>query len=253
VTTILEIRGLVTSFDGFRAVDGVDLTIAEGEIRFLIGPNGAGKTTLIDTVTGLVKPAAGSVRFAGREMLGLKEYEVVREGIGRTFQTPTVFENLSVVENIDLAATFRRPLISLLRRRRGVDDAIAGVLDEIGLAEFTDNQAGTLSHGQRQWLEIGMLLVQNPKLLLLDEPVAGMTKEERTRTGELLQAIALTRTLVVVEHDMDFVRRFASRVTVLHEGKVLCEGPVAEVQADPIVQEVYLGRAADRSAHSEVG
>ncbi|MEA2592559.1 MAG: urea transport system ATP-binding protein, partial [Actinomycetota bacterium] len=250
MSTILEIRGLVTSFDGFRAVDGVDLTIADGEIRFLIGPNGAGKTTLIDTVTGLVKAAAGSVRFAGKEMLGLKEYEVVREGIGRTFQTPTVFERLSVVENIDLAASFRRPVYKLLRRRRGMDDTIAGVLDEVGLREFAEKPAGTLSHGQRQWLEIGMLLVQNPKVLLLDEPVAGMTKEERTRTGELLQAIALTRTLVVVEHDMDFVRRFASRVTVLHEGKVLCEGPVAEVQADLVVQEVYLGRAADRSAHS---
>jgi urea transport system ATP-binding protein len=253
VSTILEIRGLVTSFDGFRAVDGVDLTIAEGEIRFLIGPNGAGKTTLIDTVTGLVRAAAGSVRFAGKEMLGLKEYEVVREGIGRTFQTPTVFEQLTVVENVDLAATFRRPLYALLRRRRGMDDPVASALQEVGLVEVADRAAGTLSHGQRQWLEIGMLLVQNPRLLLLDEPVAGMTREERTRTGELLQAIALTRTLVVIEHDMDFVRRFSSRVTVLHEGKVLCEGSIAEVQADPVVQEVYLGRAADRSAHSEVG
>ena len=162
-----------------------------------------------------------------------------------------------------MAATFRRPLSSLLRRRRGVDDAVAAALQDVGLVEFADKTAGTLSHGQRQWLEIGMLLVQNPTLLLLDEPVAGMTKEERTRTGELLQAIALTRTLVVIEHDMDFVRRFASRVTVLHEGKVLCEGSIAEVQADPVVQEVYLGRAADRSAvvpsggesqqHSEVG
>jgi urea transport system ATP-binding protein len=193
------------------------------------------------------------VRFAGKEMLGLKEYEVVREGIGRTFQTPTVFERLSVVENIDLAATFRRPMYKLLRRRRGMDDGIAGVLDEVGLTELSEKPAGTLSHGQRQWLEIGMLLVQNPRVLLLDEPVAGMTKEERTRTGELLQAIALTRTLVVVEHDMDFVRRFASRVTVLHEGRILCEGSVAEVQADLVVQEVYLGRAADRTAHSEVG
>ena len=263
MTAILEIRGLVTSFDGFKALRGVDLTINEGEIRFLIGPNGAGKTTLIDTVTGLVKASAGSVRFAGREMLGLKEYEVVREGIGRTFQTPTVFEQLTVVENVDLAATFRRPLYSLLRRRRGMDDAVARALQEVGLVEFAGKAAGTLSHGQRQWLEIGMLLVQNPRLLLLDEPVAGMTREERTRTGELLQAIALTRTLVVVEHDMDFVRRFASRVTVLHEGKVLCEGSIAEVQADPVVQEVYLGRAADRSGgvpsgveshqHSEMG
>jgi urea transport system ATP-binding protein len=134
-----------------------------------------------------------------------------------------------------------------------MDDAVAAALQEVGLVEFAGKAAGTLSHGQRQWLEIGMLLVQNPRLLLLDEPVAGMTREERTRTGELLQAIALTRTLVVVEHDMDFVRRFSSRVTVLHEGKVLCEGSIAEVQADLVVQEVYLGRAADRETHSEVG
>ncbi|HKN38317.1 MAG TPA: urea ABC transporter ATP-binding protein UrtD [Acidimicrobiia bacterium] len=245
---ILEIRGLATVFDGFRAVDGLDLTVAEGEVRFLIGPNGAGKTTLIDTVTGLVRPAAGSVRFAGLELVGLREYQIVRAGVGRTFQTPSVFERLSVVENIDLAATFRRSLPSLLRRRRGVDDAVAEVLELVGLAAHDSRPAGTLSHGQRQWLEIGMLLVQNPRLLLLDEPVAGMTAEERTRTGELLQSIALTRTLVVVEHDMDFVRRFATRVTVLHEGKMLCEGPVAEVQADPVVQEVYLGRAAERRA-----
>ena len=255
MSATLEIRGLVTSFDGFHAVDGIDLTVEEGEIRFLIGPNGAGKTTLIDTITGLVKAAAGSVLFAGTEMLGMKEYEIVRAGIGRTFQTPTVFERLSVVENIDLAASFRRPMRALLRRRKGVDDSIANVLDEVGLTDHGPDEAGTLSHGQRQWLEIGMLLVQDPRLLLLDEPVAGMTKEERTRTGELLQDIARRRTLVVVEHDMDFVRRYASRVTVLHEGKVLCEGPVSEVQADPVVQEVYLGRAVDRAkpaGHSAV-
>ncbi len=149
MSPILEIRGLVTSFDGFKAVGGVDLTINEGELRFLIGPNGAGKTTLIDTVTGLVKATAGSVRFAGKEMLGLKEYEVVREGIGRTFQTPTVFERLSVVENIDLAATFRRPLSSLLRRRRGVDDAVAAALQDVGLVEFADSCPTDSASGSR--------------------------------------------------------------------------------------------------------
>ena len=252
MSAILEIRALVTAFDGFKAIDGVDFSVDEGEIRFLIGPNGAGKTTLIDTVTGLVRASSGSVRFAGREMLGRKEFEIVREGIGRTFQTPTVFEHLSVIENLDLAASFRRPLRSLLLRRRGVDDAVAAVLEEIALADLGRLPAGTLSHGQRQWLEIGMLLVQEPRLLLLDEPVAGMTREERTRTGELLQTIATRRTLVVVEHDMEFVRRFASKVTVLHEGRILCEGSVAQVQDDPVVQEVYLGRAADRSVHQEV-
>jgi urea transport system ATP-binding protein len=248
---ILEVRDLHVVFDDFHAIDGLDLSVAEGELRFLIGPNGAGKTTLIDTVTGLVRPAAGSVRFAGRELIGLREHQIVRAGVGRTFQTPTVFERLSVAENVDLAANFRRPLTTLLRRRRGLEPGVAQALEEVGLAAVADQSAGTLSHGQRQWLEIGMLLVQDPRLLLLDEPVAGMTKQERTRTGELLQAIAVTRTLVVIEHDMDFVRRFASRVTVLHVGKVLCEGSVAGVRANPVVQEVYLGRAHDRVAGTD--
>ena len=247
---ILEIRGLDTVFDTFRAIDGLDLTVSEGELRFLIGPNGAGKTTLIDTVTGLVRPAAGSVRFAGRELVGMKEFDIVRAGVGRTFQTPTVFERLSVVENVDLAASFRLALPRLLRRRKGIDQPAAAALDQVGLLALAGRPAGTLSHGQRQWLEIGMLLVQDPRLLLLDEPVAGMTREERTRTGELLQEIALTRTLVVIEHDMDFVRRFASSVTVLHQGKLLCEGTLAEVQANPVVQEVYLGRAHDRAGQA---
>jgi urea transport system ATP-binding protein len=248
---ILEIRGLETVFDGFRAIDCLDLTVAEGELRFLIGPNGAGKTTLIDTITGLVRPAAGSVRFAGKELVGLREYEIVRAGVGRTFQTPTVFEQLTVLENVDLAATFRHSLPRLLRRRRGDHGPVMEALETVRLAHLANRSAGALSHGQRQWLEIGMLLVQKPRLLLLDEPVAGMTKEERTLTGELLQTIAATQTLMVVEHDMEFVRRFASKVTVLHEGKLLCEGPVAEVQADPVVQEVYLGRAHDRAQHGD--
>ncbi len=241
-TALLEVRSLEVVFDGFRAVADLDLTVDEGEVRFLIGPNGAGKTTLVDVVTGRTRPASGSVRFGGRELVGMAEHEIVHLGIGRTFQTATVFEQLTVVDNIDLAANFRRPLRSLLRRRRGVDERVRVALDAVGLAPLADEPAAVLSHGQRQWLEIAMLLVQEPKLLLLDEPVAGMTKEERTRTGELVQAIARQRTVVVVEHDMDFLRRFAQRVTVLHEGTVLCEGTVAEVQADERVQEVYLGR-----------
>jgi urea transport system ATP-binding protein len=240
---LLEVRGLEVTFDGFRAVDGLDLTVDEGEVRFLIGPNGAGKTTLIDAVTGLNAPSAGTVRFAGQSLLGLPEHRIVRLGVGRSFQTPTVFEQLTVVDNLDLASAFRRPLRSLLRRRRTVEDSVAGALETVNLGDAADKPAGVLSHGQKQWLEIGMLLVQDPRLLLLDEPVAGMSKEERTQTGELLHQIALTRTVVVVEHDMDFLRRFADRVTVMHEGKVLCEGTVADVQADPKVQEVYLGRS----------
>ena len=259
---ILEVRGLEVVFDGFRAIDGVDFTVNEGEMHFLIGPNGAGKTTLVDVVTGLTKPASGSVRFnggqldamtgAGVELVGLKEFDIVRLGIGRTFQTAFVFEQLSVVDNLDLAATYRARSRSLFRRRRHVDDRITATLETIGLIDLAERPAAILSHGQRQWLEIGMLLVQDHQLLLLDEPVAGMSKSERRRTGELLQQIAKDRTVVVIEHDMDFLRDFASVVTVLHEGRLLCEGSVSDVQADPRVQEVYLGRNKSHAAAEAV-
>jgi urea transport system ATP-binding protein len=204
-------------------------------------------------VTGLTKPVAGSVTFGGQQLIGRPEHDIVRRGVGRTFQTPSVFEQLSVVENLDLAGSFRRSMGQLLRRRRAVAAPVAAALESVRLTEQADDPAGSLSHGQKQWLEIGMLLVQDPRLLLLDEPVAGMSKEERTRTGELLQEIARTRTVVVVEHDMDFLRRFASKVTVMHEGKVLCEGSVADVQADARVQEVYIGRSRDTRNTLEVG
>jgi len=252
LSALLEIRGLEVTFDGFRAIDGLDLNVAEGEVRFLIGPNGAGKTTLIDVVTGLTRPTAGTVAFAGESLLSRPEHRIVRMGVGRTFQTASVFEQLTVVENLDLAASFRRPLRALLRRRKGVGEAVAVALETVGLADRADALAEVLSHGQKQWLEIGMLLVQDPRLLLLDEPVAGMSKDERTRTGELLHEIARTRTVIVVEHDMEFLRRFANCVTVMHEGQVLCEGTVAEVQADERVQEVYLGRSRDKRSTAEV-
>jgi urea transport system ATP-binding protein len=244
----LEVRGLNVVFDGFRAISDLDFTVRAGELRFLIGPNGAGKTTLIDVVTGRTKPAAGSVHFAGQELVGRREHRIVRLGIGRTFQTSVVFEQLTVLENLDLAATFRRRTAALLRRRRGIGDDVAAALDTTGLAELADRPAGVLSHGQRQWLEIGMLLAQRPRLLLLDEPVAGMSRDERERTGELLRQVARDHTVVVVEHDMEFLRRFASTVTVLHEGRLLCEGDVAAVQANPRVQEVYLGRSKEVTA-----
>jgi len=240
---LLEIRGLQVLFDGFRAIDGIELTVRRGELRFLIGPNGAGKTTLIDVVTGLTKPAAGSIRFDGVELVGRREHQIVRHGIGRTFQTAAVFEELTVVENLDLAASFRRRLPTMFRRRRGTLPEVERVLATTGLAGLADRPAGVLSHGQRQWLEIGMLIVQRPQLLLLDEPVAGMSAQEREHTGTLLREIACEHTVVVIEHDMQFLRRFADQVTVLHEGKVLVEGSVAEIQADPRVQEVYLGRS----------
>jgi urea transport system ATP-binding protein len=248
VSPLLEVRGLNVTFDGFRAVTDLDFSVDQGELRFLIGPNGAGKTTLIDVVTGLTKPASGTVRFDGQDLVGRREHRIVRLGIGRTFQTSVVFERLTVVENLDLAANFRRPVPALLRRRRGVGDEVAAALDTTGLAGLADQPAGVLSHGQRQWLEIGMLVVQRPRLLLLDEPVAGMSRAERERTGELLRDVAREHTVVVVEHDMEFLRRFATTVTVLHEGRLLCEGSVAQVRADPRVQRVYLGRPRDESA-----
>jgi len=244
---LLEVSGLEVVFDGFRAIDGLDFSVEEGELRFLIGPNGAGKTTLVDVITGLTRPAGGSVRFAGEELVGRREHDIVRLGIGRSFQTPTVFDHLTVVENIDLAASVGMGWRAMLRRRRGIDGPVGEALETVGLEAPADRPAGELSHGQKQWLEIGMLLVQDPRLLLLDEPVAGMSREERTRTGELLQLLCQSRTVVVVEHDMDFLRRFASKVTVMHEGKVLCEGGVAEVQANATVQEVYLGRPERRT------
>lgn len=236
----LEVRGLTVSFDGFVAVGGVDLTVVQGDLRFLIGPNGAGKTTIVDAITGLVK-AGGSARFGGVELLGKKVHDIARAGVGRTFQTASVIEQLSVLQNLDIAAGSRRRPLSRLRQRSGVPESVEIAMETVGLSELRDAQAGTLAHGQKQWLEIGMLLVQDARLLLLDEPVAGMSHAEREETGQLLQRIGAQRTVVVVEHDMEFLRSFASSVTVLHSGTVLSEGSVAEVQADPRVIEVYLG------------
>ena len=240
----LRIRDLRVVFDGFAAVDGVDLDVPAGDVRFLIGPNGAGKTTLVDAVTGLVR-ATGSVTFGDRELLGRKVHDIARLGVGRSLQTATVFEELTVLQNLDIAAGAGRGALTLLRRRRDVPTSVAETLGTIGLTGRRDRLAGTLAHGQKRWLEIGMLLVQDVKLLLLDEPVAGMSQDERDSTGELLDLLSANRTVVVIEHDMAFLRRFARTVTVMHAGKVLSEGTVAHVQADPKVQEVFLGHAAE--------
>jgi urea transport system ATP-binding protein len=242
MTGSLVVTDLRVEFDGFVAVDDVSFDAHAGEVRFLIGPNGAGKTTCIDAITGLSK-GSGSVKLGDQELLGKSVNKIVRLGVGRTFQTASVFEQLSVLQNLDIAAGLHRSSLSLLRARRGIDPAIESALEETGLSTERETPAGILSHGQKQWLEIGMMLVQEPRALLLDEPVAGMSQDERTATGELLQRIAHRRIVLVVEHDMDFMRRYASRVTVLHQGKVLSEGAVAQVQADPRVQEVYLGTA----------
>jgi len=245
MTPVLEVRGLSVEFDGFRALSSVDLRVEKGELRFLIGPNGAGKTTLVDCITGLTKPTEGDVLFEGETLDKLREHARVRRGIGRSFQTPTVFETLTVVENLDLAESFRRRLPSLFLRRRKVSPGVAQTLERIGLTDVADRPAGVLSHGHKQWLEIGLLLVQKPQLLLLDEPVAGMSPQERLDTGALLQELAGDHTVVVIEHDMAFLRRFARTVTVLHLGRVVSEGTVEQVQADPVVREVYLGRSRD--------
>ncbi|MED5803108.1 urea ABC transporter ATP-binding protein UrtD [Gordonia sp. Z-3] len=236
----LEIRDLVVEFDGFRAIDGVDLTLFQGDLRFLIGPNGAGKTTLIDAITGLV-PATGDISKSGRPLLGRKPHQISRAGVGRTFQTPSVFENLTVIQNLDIAAGAERSVWEKLRVRTSVPEIVTEAMETTGLTAVADKPAGVLAHGQKKWLEIGMLLVQNANVLLLDEPVAGMNHDERIETGELLRRLGGERTVVVVEHDMEFMRTYATSVTVMAAGRVLSEGSVTEVQNDPRVQEVYLG------------
>ncbi len=241
---ILYLENLTVSFDGFKALNGLTLNVEPGELRCIIGPNGAGKTTMMDVVTGKTRPDAGSAWFGRHiDLLALTEPEIVRAGIGRKFQRPTVFERLTVFENLELALagdkSFWRMLVARLTPSER--DHIDEVLEVIGLASLRAAIAGTLAHGQKQWLEIGMLLMQQPDLLLVDEPVAGMTPHETARTAQLLLSLAGKHSVVVVEHDMDFVRSIARRVTVLHEGRVIAEGNMDDVQNDPRVVEVYLG------------
>ena len=243
---ILSVEKLSISFDGFTVLNELDFSMKYGEMRFLIGPNGAGKTTLIDAITGKSKPERGRIVFdGGADLIHQQEHQLVRLGIGRKFQTPSIFGSLTVYQNVEVALGFRSRITGLLGGTRRRDSVrIMATLDEVGLAARASDVAGALSHGEKQWLEIGMLLVQEPKLLLMDEPVAGMTRRERERTGELLQSIGSTRSVLVVEHDMEFVRRFGETVTVLHLGRVLSEGTMETVQQDPEVIRAYLGHGA---------
>ena len=241
---LLYVEGVTVNFDGFRALDRLSLYVEPGELLCIIGPNGAGKTTMMDVITGKTRPDSGSVWFGHRvNLLRLSEPEIAQAGIGRKFQKPTVFEQLTVLENLELALagpkSFWRALTARLRPEE--EWHIAEKLTVIGLEAQSASPAGRLSHGQKQWLEIGMLLMQRPELLLVDEPVAGMTPQETERTAQLLLSLSGQRSVVVVEHDMEFVRSIARRVIVLHEGRVLAEGSLDAVQKDPRVVDVYLG------------
>ncbi len=246
MTALLEVSGLSVTFDGFRAINNLSFSIGPAELRAIIGPNGAGKTTFMDIVTGKTRPNTGTVTFGDRavSLLGLNEAKIARAGVGRKFQRPTVFEDQTVTDNLILALKApRSPWRVLSWRPKPPDMArVKALAEEVGLGDHLARKSGELSHGQKQWLEIAMLLAQEPRLLLVDEPAAGMTPAEREQTTTLLVNLAKTRAVVVVEHDMDFVRRLNCRVTVLHEGAVLAEGSLDHVTRNPEVINVYLGR-----------
>ncbi|WP_299779074.1 urea ABC transporter ATP-binding protein UrtD [uncultured Roseobacter sp.] len=247
MSMLLEVSGVSVSFDGFRAINNLSINFAPAELRAIIGPNGAGKTTFMDIVTGKTKPDEGHVIWGDRNisLLGLSESQIAMEGIGRKFQKPTVFEDQTVRQNLAMALKNPRGPFAVLTHKKTARNAarIEAIAAEIGLLDSLTRPAGELSHGQKQWLEIGMLLAQDPRLLLVDEPAAGMTVEEREKTTDILRRAAETRAVVVVEHDMEFVRRLNCKVTVLHEGSVLAEGSLDHVTANQQVIDVYLGRS----------
>jgi urea transport system ATP-binding protein len=239
----LAVEDLTVSFDGFKAIDALTLYVDKNELRVIIGPNGAGKTTLLDLICGKTKAASGSIKFKNTELTGMAEYKRVRLGIGRKFQTPSIYENLSVFQNLEVSYPKGRSVLGALTFKctDEIRTRVRLVAEDIHLADKLDTEAGLLSHGQKQWLEIGMLLMQDPELLLLDEPIAGMSAREREMTAELLQRICQNRAVIVIEHDMDFVKQIAHKVTVMHQGRIIAEGSMATVQNDPRVIDVYLG------------
>ncbi len=243
MSTDLEIKNLTVSFDGFKAVDSLNFAVEHEELRVVIGPNGAGKTTLLDLICGKTKPSSGSIRFNGRELSRMHENSIVRYGVGRKFQTPSVYPKLTVFENLEVSFPRGRGTWGSLFFKRSPDvrERIREVACETYLSDHLQTAAEHLSHGQKQWLEIGMVLIADPKLMLLDEPVAGMSVRDRQQTADLLRRICKGRSVVVIEHDMDFVKQIAHKVTVMHQGKMLVEGSMDEVQANAKVREVYLG------------
>jgi urea transport system ATP-binding protein len=248
---ILKVEGLEVDFFGFKAISDFHFSLGYGELRFLIGPNGAGKTTLLDVICGKVKPSKGNVYFKeNTDISKQQEHQIAQLGIGRKFQTPSVFATLTIFENLMLSMKQQRGLLSALLAKTTSEqkESLYHRMRMIGLEDKAKEKAGALSHGEKQWLEIGMLLMQEPDLLLLDEPAAGMTDSETAKTGELLHQISENQTIIVVEHDMEFVRQFARTVTVMHEGTLLCEGTMQEIQANDKVAEVYLGRRVERDA-----
>ena len=247
-TPLLELNQISVSFDGFLALNELNLTLQSGELRAVIGPNGAGKTTFLDVISGKLKPTAGDVIFKGSSLLGKREHHIARIGIGRKFQSPRGFENLTVFENLAIAVSKpKKPLHLLLNKQSNKDkEHINHLMRIINLQSKVNLYAGSLSHGQKQWLEIAMLVGQDPDMLLVDEPVAGLTDEETELTADLLKSLAGNHTVLVIDHDMEFIRRLNSSVTVLHQGNVLCEGSMEKIQTDPRVIEVYLGRPDEK-------
>jgi urea transport system ATP-binding protein len=252
---ILKVEEVTVQFGGFRALNELNFSMERGELRVVIGPNGAGKTTLLDVITGKTRPTSGRVLFQPdghgvRDITRLPEQQIACLGVGRKFQTPNVFKSLTVLENLRLSLKAPRGVWATLAApfRRNTNDRLHDILDTIGLSAKAHRPAGVLAHGEKQWLELGMLMAQDPELLLIDEPVAGMTPRESERTGELLLSMARRHTLLVIDHDMAFVRQIARRVTVLDEGRILCQGTVQEVQRDPKVIQVYLGQDREDDA-----
>lgn len=240
---VLAIEDLTVSFDGFKAVDALNLYVDRNELRVIIGPNGAGKTTVLDLICGKTRATAGSIKFKNHELIGMAEHKIVQCGVGRKFQTPSIYENLTVFENLELSHPSGHSVFGTLtfQRTPEVIARIESVAESVYLKDFLDIEGAFLSHGQKQWLEIGMLLMQDPELLMLDEPVAGMSPAEREQTAELLKSICQNRSILVIEHDMELVERIAHKVTVLHLGKILAEGSMTEIQNNERVQDVYLG------------